>query len=273
MTFASLATVAISLAILGFAWMVVINADHIAGAMESELEINIYLRTDVDSNRALELKRMLEQMEEIQTAVFVSKDEGLQLLNERFGAEVDLSETLEGENPLPDMFRVRVKQAAQIPDLAERIQQWAGVDMVRYGQGMIEQLLKATQWVRFLGSIVVLATAAAALFLISSTIRMTVFSRSKEISIMKLVGATNWYIRWPFFLEGMVIGMLGALLAAAGLHLFYMRTVRFLTESMNFIPIVTDTSAMFKVYRGLLEFGACLGAMGSVFSMRRFLKI
>jgi cell division transport system permease protein len=244
-----------------------------AGAMESELEINIYLRTDADSNRAVELKRTLERMEEIRTAVFVSKDEGLRLLNERFGAEVDLAETLEGENPLPDMFRVSVREAAQIPDLAERIQQLAGVDMVRYGQGMIEQLLQATQWIRFVGSIVVLATAAAALFLIATTIRLTVFSRSKEISIMKLVGATNWYIRWPFLLEGMVIGLLGALLAVAGLHLFYVRTVRFLAESMNFIPIVTDASVMFEVYRGLLGFGTCLGAIGSVFSMRRFLKI
>jgi cell division transport system permease protein len=265
--------VAISLAILGFAWMVVINADHIAGAMESELEINVYLRTDVDSNRAVELKRTFELMEEVQEAAFVSKDEGLQSLNERFGTEVDLSETLEGDNPLPDMFRVRVKQATDIPGLAERIQRLAGVETVRYGQGMVEQLLKATQWIRFVGSIVVIATAIAALFLIATTIRLTVFSRNKEISIMKLVGATNWYIRWPFLLEGMIIGLLGASLAVGGLHLFYVRTVRFLMESMNFIPIVTDTSAMFEVYRGLLAFGTGLGAIGSVFSMRRFLRI
>ncbi|MDR1204416.1 MAG: permease-like cell division protein FtsX [Peptococcaceae bacterium] len=273
MSFASLATVAISLVILGFAWMMMINADHMAGVMESELEINVYLRPNVDSNRAAELKDFIQKLSDIDEVVFVPKEEGLNLLNGRFGNDVDLAESLGGENPLPDMFRIRVKQADQIPDVGERIQRLAGVDMVRYGQEMIEQLLQLTQWVRSVGLVVVVATAVAALFLIATTIRLAVFSRSGEISIMQLVGATNWYIRWPFFLEGMVIGLLGAMVSVVALYLFYAQVAEHLTGSMSFIPIVTDYSVMFVVYRGLIIFGGCLGALGSVFSMRRFLRI
>jgi cell division transport system permease protein len=273
MSFASLATVAISLVILGFAWMMMINASHIVSVMESELEINVYLRQDADSNRAASLRSYLQNIDEIDEVVFVPKEEGLDLLNRRFGQDVDLAESLGGENPLPDMFRIRAKQADQIPGLSERIQRMAGVETVRYGQEMIEQLLQVTQWIRSVGLVVVVATAVAALFLIATTIRLAVFSRSNEISIMQLVGATNWYIRWPFFLEGMVIGLLGALAAVTALYLFYAQIAKYLTRSMSFIPLVTEYSAMFVVYRGLIIFGACLGALGSVFSMRRFLRI
>jgi cell division transport system permease protein len=273
MSFASLATVAISLVILGFAWMMMINADYMVSVMESELEINVYLRPSADSNRAAELKSYLENIEELDEVVFVPKEEGLTLLNRRFGDEVDLFESLDGENPLPDMFRIRAKQAEQIPALGQRIQRLAGVETVRYGQEMIEQVLQLTQWIRSVGFVVVIATAVAALFLIATTIRLAVFSRNNEISIMKLVGATNWYIRWPFFLEGMIIGLLGAMVAVAALYLFYAQIAKYLTGSMSFIPIVTDYSEMFVVYRGLIVFGGCLGALGSVFSMRRFLRI
>jgi cell division transport system permease protein len=273
MSLASLVTAAISLMLLGCAWVVVINADYIAVAMESELEINVYLRSDADTNRAVELKQAFELMEEVASAVFVSKDEGLKTLNQRFGQTVNLLEALEGDNPLPDMFRIQAKEAEGIPALAEKIRRMAGVDTVRYGQGMIERLLKATRWARLAGVFVVAATALAALFLIATTIRITVFSRREEISIMKLVGATNWYIRWPFFLEGMMIGLLGAALATLALHIFYGRTVQYLTESLNFIPIMTEESVMLEVYRSLIVFGTCLGALGSALSVRRFLKI
>lgn len=273
MSLASVATVAISLVILGGAWLLVLNTQNLATAMESELEVNLYLKQDLTREQALEMKDQFAAIPGVDTTTYVPKEEGLKILEDRLGEDTNLLQALDGNNPLPDVYRLKSKDAALVPQIAAEAEQIAGVEKVRYGQGMVEKLLSLTDWLRTVGILVIIAIALAALFLIATTIRITVFARRREVSIMKLVGATNWYIRWPFFLEGMMIGLLGALIAVGFLQLLYSQLLKNVAMMVSFLPIISDTASLLRLYEILLFSGTLLGAIGSAISLRKFLKV
>jgi len=270
---ASMATVAISLLILGFSWLLVLNAQYLATTIESELEINVYINQEVTREEALNMKTKFEALDGVAEIVFVPKEEGLKILEERFGEDTSIAQTLGGANPLPDLYRLKAVEASGVPQLAQAAGELEGVENVRYGQGMVEKLLSLTRWLRTAGLVIIFSVGLAAIFLIATTIRLTVFARRREVGIMKLVGATNWYIRWPFFLEGMIIGLVGALLAIGGLHVFYSGIIKNISLTVSFLPIMTDKGLILDIYQNLLLIGAILGAMGSAISLRRFLKV
>lgn len=273
MTMASIVTMAISLLILGGAWLLVLNSENMAAAMESELEINAYLKQEITREEALNLRPEFEGVAGVAKVTFVPKEEGLQGLQERFGEDTDIVDTLGETNPLPDMYCVKAEVAEDVPRIAQEIEKIAAVETVRYGQGMVERLLALTNWLRTAGVVLVFAIGLAAVFLIATTIRLTVFARRKAIGIMKLVGATNWFIRWPFFLEGMIIGLIGAGLAVLSLQFIYNQLVQNVLVTLNFMPILQDEAQIWRVFKSLFLIGTVLGAVGSAISMRRFLKV
>lgn len=273
MCIASIATVAVSLLILGCAWLLVLNSQHLANVMESELEINAYIKQDVTREDALNLRRKFEAIGGVAQVTFVSKEEGLKGLQERFGEDTSILDALGGNNPLPDMYRLKAKIAEDVPRIAGEVEEIPEVENVRYGQGLVERLLALTNWMRTVGVVIVVVIGLAAIFLIATSIRITVFARRREIGIMKLVGATDWYIRWPFFLEGMMVGLVGAVLAVLALHVFYANLVQNVVLTLNFLPILRDTNIILNVYKWLLLIGTFLGAVGSAISLRRFLKV
>jgi len=273
MSLASVATVAISLTILGFAWLLIVNTQYLTTMMESELEINVYIKEEMAREQALEMKDAIAKIPGVVETVFVAKEDGLKELQARFGEESDLVKVLGDKNPLPDTYRLKTAEAEQVPQVAEQIAGLEGVEEVRYGKGMVEKLLSLTQWLQTAGIIAILAVGLAAIFLIATTIRITVFARRREVSIMKLVGATDWYIRWPFFLEGMLIGLIGALIAIGCIYIFYSQLVKNIALTISFLPVMTDRTVLTKLYQTLLLMGTSLGALGSAISLRRFLKI
>lgn len=273
MSIASMATVAISLLILGSAWLLVLNANYLANKMESELEVNAYLLKEVTREQALNMKTKLEALDGVVEVIFVSKEDGLKALESRMDEDANLEEALAEFNPLPDRYRLKAENADLVPKIAKDVELIQGVDNVRYGQGMVEKLLSFTHWLRTAGLVVIFAIGLAAVFLIATTIRLTVFSRRREIGIMKLVGATNGYIRRPFFLEGMLIGLIGASIAVGCLHFFYSQLVKNIALTVNFLPVLTDSHVLMNIYKNLLLMGTFLGAVGSAISLHRFLKV
>lgn len=273
MSIASVATVAISLLILGSAWLLVINTNYLAAVMESELEINVYINQDVPREQAAAMKDVFAGIDGVAEVIFVPREEGLKLLEERFGEETNLLAALGDRNPLPDVYRIKAAEASAVPAIASKAGELENVENVRYGQGMVEKLLSLTNWLRTAGVVIIFAIAIAAVFLIATSIRLTVFARRREVAIMKLVGATNWYIRWPFFLEGMIIGLSGALIAVGLLNLFYSELTKNIAMTINFLPIITEKQTIYGIFKNLLIIGTCLGAIGSAISLRRFLKV
>jgi cell division transport system permease protein len=143
---------------------------------------------------------------------------------------------------------------------------------VRYGQGVVDKLLELTYWIRLVGLAIVALLGLCSIFLIATTIRLTLFARRREIGIMKMVGATDWYVRWPFLLEGVILGATGALLAIALLYLSYRTLASKIMETLPFLPLMNSTLVLLQLFGGLLATGAVLGMVGSLISVHRYLQ-
>ena len=264
--------IAVSLAALGGFLLVAVNAGNIIQDFESNVEINVFLDIDADAD-AVQLK--LDKLEGVKSYSFVPKEQGLEEFGRVMGDRIPLS-GLEGENnPLPDMFRVRVQEAELVPALAEEIQAFPGVELADYGEELVGMLLKVTGWLHkfFLGVSVLLALGAV--FLIVTTIRLSVLARQDEIGIMKYLGASNWFIRFPFILEGLVMGWMGTVTAVTALGLVYFRLASILQRDalIFFLQPVTDLGKLFPLFAGLLLLGTLMGGIGSFMSVRRFLRV
>ena len=274
MSLASIGTVAITLFILGAAFLLTINASFIASSVESDVEINAYLESSLSYTQAKEIANSLETMSGVANIEFVSKDKALKGLKEDLSeGEGEVIGALGGINPLPDSYKIKATEPTQVSQLALKIEGIAGVESVRYGQGVVETLFKVTKWVKRAGLVVMAALFLATLFLISTTIRLTVSARSREIEIMKFLGATNWFIRWPFLLEGIFLGLLGSAIAVLIITFGYTAIIDQVQNSFTFMPLKDDTNTYLFLLEGLIGIGVIIGALGSMFSMHKYLKV
>jgi len=273
LSFASVVTVAISLFILGATSLLVLNVNHLAGNLESGVEMTVFLHNNTSADQARALGRQLQALPGVAQVEFVSKEQALAQIRQSMGAQAGLLSGLDQDNPLPDAYKVKAVDAADIPALAAQVEHMPGVDQVRYGQGVVEKLLAVTHWLRLSGLVLMILIGISAIFLIATTIRVSVHARRYEIGIMKFLGATNWFVRSPFLMEGVALGFAGSLLAGAGVYLGYSYVTTALEIALPFIQLVDDPVTLAAVVGGLLLLGMLIGAAGSLFSMRRYLKV
>lgn len=270
---ASAGTVAIALLILGAALLIVLNTNSVATHLESQVEISVIVKKDLAQDQVAELGNRLRGLAGVKDVDFVSKEQALQKIKENFSDRRGVLEAIKGQNPLPDVFRVKMQKPEQVKPAAREIETMFGVDKVKYGQGVVEKLFAITNWVRLAGSIIIGLLSLAAVFLIYTTIRLTVFARRKEINIMKYLGATNWFIKLPFVLEGLVIGLLGAGVAVAILYFAYASLLETVSLSLPTLPLTRDWRQLVLVFEGLLGAGVLLGVSGSFIAVRRYLQV
>jgi cell division transport system permease protein len=270
---ASVGVVAVSLLILGSSLLLVLNANHIAANLESSVEISLFLKEQVTKDEVADLEDEITNMPEVTEVVFVSKQQALEEMRDNFGEKSDILAGLEEKNPLPDALRIRTSTVEQVAPLAAELENYDEVDQVRYGQGVVEKLLALSKWVRTAGLVTMVLLGIAAVFLIATTIRLSVYSRRKEIGIMKMLGATNWFVQFPFVLEGMILGLIGSLLAVTVIYFGYISLIDNIQLSLPFMQLVTDRSLIKPLMQGLLLVGLAIGAVGSMISMRKFIKV
>lgn len=269
---ATISTVAICILILGMAILATLNAGHLITRLESDLEIMAYLSSDLTASQISDVEKELKAIPGVDKVRFVSREEALQYLQESFGEErYNLQQTL-GKNPLPDGYEIKAVDPHQVPAIAEQVEQVAGVGSISYGKELVNNLFMATKWVRILCMVFIVLLSLGALFLIATTIRLAVFSRRKEVYLMKLIGSTDWFVRWPFFIEGILLGTAGALIAILLLALGYGTLIGSI-QSVPFVPVVSNTALLIKLYAGLVLVGAFLGILGTYISLNRFLEV
>ena len=273
MSVASIGTVAVSLFIFGMFLMLVMNMNKMVDAMESQVQIKVYLEDDFSRDDARDLEVDLKKMQGVEKVTFVPKEEAMEKFKERLGDQKTLLDALDETNPLPDSFEVMVLQPEMVKTAAENIEKFEGVNSAKYGQDVMEHLFDITRLIRIFGFALMMVLALATLFIISNTIRLTVFARRKEIAIMKYVGATDWFIRWPFVLEGIVMGFLGSLIASVVLRFTYSGITAKIYDTLAFFPLIPEEPFLNYVTMIVVIGGMIMGAIGSTVSIKRFLKV
>lgn len=274
LSIATVSTIAITIFILGVALLLTLNASHFIQRLESDLEVVVFVDKELDEEETADLGVQLKKVEGVGSVEFISRDEALERLDKKFRSdEYDLKETLGEDNPLKDSYSVKAKNPQEVAKVAQHIEKLPGVSKVNYGKGMVERLFSVTKWVRIVSLALIVLLAFGAVFLIATTIRLAIFARRKEIYLMKLIGATDWFIRWPFFIEGIILGALGALIAIGLLAVAYGSLVANLQAAVFFIPLIYDQQLLTHIYLGLLGSGAVLGMLGTWISINRFLDV
>ncbi|WP_378950464.1 permease-like cell division protein FtsX [Pelosinus sp. sgz500959] len=273
MSFASISTVALSLLILGMFLIMVLNLNNMASNLESQVQVSVYLQDGLSDVQMREIGTKITKLPGVNQVIFVAKEEAMSRFKERLGEQQSILKALDGNNPLPNAFEVKMDSPEKVKPVAQAIAQIKGVENAKYGQEVVEQLFTLTRMIRIFGVILIGFLALAALFIISNTIRLTVFARRREIGIMKYVGATDWFIRWPFLLEGIILGFGGALLAVVLLNQTYGALIHQVYESLAFLPLIPQYPFINYISIVLLLIGTIIGALGSTISLRKFMQV
>ncbi|MDF2718931.1 MAG: cell division protein FtsX [Paenibacillus sp.] len=283
MTFASISAISISLFVLGIFLLLALNVNRLADQIESQVEIRVYLEVNTSEQQRNTVQRDIAAIAEVSKVTFVSKADGLVILREKMGAEgKELLEGFDGDNnPLNDSFTVEVSDPRLVGQVAEQIK---AIDTrnnppliykINYGKGTVETLFKITDIVRNVGLVFVLLLALTAMFLISNTIKITIVARRREIGIMKLVGATNGFIRWPFFIEGALLGLIGSAIPVVVLLWGYAEFLKYMQVPLGLmlIKLIPLHELILIVPVLLLGIGVMIGVWGSLLSVRKFMKV
>ncbi|MCT4604767.1 MAG: permease-like cell division protein FtsX [Marinisporobacter sp.] len=272
----SIASIACVLMILGVVFMLVLNINSLAETAKGQFDsIQVYLNKDLTESQIKNVGSLIEGIDGIDYVEFLSKEEALQSMKKKWGENAYLLEGLE-KNPLPNSYIIKLKDISYADYVVNRVQGLQGLDEIKYYKDIVEKLLKITNFIRVAGIVIIGILIFISMFVVGNTIKLTVIARSKEINIMKYVGATNWFIRWPFLIEGVLLGLIGSLIALSIVGFSYKRIFDFITQklyvmiSAYMIPapvFIENTSIIFIVL------GVGIGALGSIFSMRKFLKV
>lgn len=275
MTFASISAVTVTLLLVSVFLVVLFNLNAIGTQLEDDVEVRVYIERIAGEDEKAALKEQLESLPKVDEVTYLSKEESLEQLIQSLGDEGQAFESLKNENPLNDLYIVKTVVPQDTAAVASEAEKLDFVSEVRYGKGTVERLFKVMEVSRNIGIVLIIGLLFTAMFLISNTIKLTIFSRKQEIEIMKLVGASNAFIRWPFFVEGLLLGVLGALIPIFVVLFGY----RFVYHEFNaklqtmFIELLPVFPFTLQIVLGLLFIGVFIGIWGSMVSIRKFLKV
>ncbi|EGA89247.1 cell division protein ftsX-like protein [Planococcus donghaensis MPA1U2] len=272
MTFASVSAVTVTLLLVGVFVLIMMNLNKVADDLENDVEIKVFVSLDASEETVTSLESQISEMSGVESTNFSTKEEELTDLVLDFGDELSL---FEQSNPLFDVFYVKATDPQQTKNVAKEISALENIENVKYGEGKIEKLFNFLNAGRNVGLILILALLFTAMFLISNTIRITIVARRREIEIMKLVGATNWFVRIPFILEGMWLGIMGSLIPIGLVALLYKEITDFAQPRLSgeLIQLLDYTPFIYQVSALILLMGVFIGVWGSFMSIRKFLRV
>lgn len=272
MTIASIATIALTLFVCGIFTVLLMNVDKFAGDVESTVEIQAYIDEDLSATDAADLITDIRGMDGVETVTFVSKEEALaDMASQLEETPADLLDSL-GSNPLPDSYMITVADPDDVAGIAEKVEKLDGISQAQYGEDTVDNMFTMLKWVRYFGIGLILLLIIASIVIVAFNIKITVASRKWEIVIMRYVGASNWYIRWPFCIAGMVMGLLGGVLSVGLLYGAYSIVIEKLSSVLIFMNLVSFNMNFIYMFLVMIAFGIFLGSAGSLLSLNVYLK-
>lgn len=279
MAFASFCVLLVSILLVGISILFYININSMIGGVENKNEVIVYLDDNTTNSQVLEMQVLLEQMDNVDKVEFYSKDKAFEDMKKSMNEYEELFTSLEGDNPLPDSFRLKIKDISMTSETVTLINELDHVYSIRAAYDFVNILTEMKKIITLIASAIIIALAIVSMVIISNTTKASVFARRNEISIMKYVGATNAFIRIPFFVEGMITGMAAGAVATIITWIGYDAVVNLLTEEVNILNIIGTGSILpfsdiiIKVALSYIISGAAVGAVGSVLSTRKHLNV
>lgn len=271
MSLASITVLMACLVIIGLGSMIYFNINALLDNIESQNVVMVYIKDGVSDEDTTAIGNNIKVMENIEDCIFVPKEDAFAAQLESMGDDAILLEGLD-ENPLPDAYKVVVKDLTQFDATVAQLKALPNIENVRENGDLADKLLNVRRAVTIVIAGMVSLLFIVSLFIISNTIRITMFSRKLEISIMKAVGATNWFIRWPFMIEGMVIGVTSGLVSFALLAGLYQGMIYVFKNMLAIFTPVAFTDYAGKILLIFMGIGIFTGSFGSLLSMGKYLK-
>ena len=274
MSLASIFSIVAMLLILGLFFVITVNVNLFTEVVKQDYDqVEVFLLEETTNAEAQELMAKIKSRNGVTDVVYRTKDDALEIMKQRWGESGYLLDSL-GENPLPASILISVESLDNAGAVAAYAGTLEGVDDIQYYQETVEKLTRITDFLQIGAMVIMVFLVVVSVVVVSNTVKLTVFARSKEIEIMKYVGATNWFIRGPFMAEGVIIGVLAALVSSGLIAFVYGKIVETVGAQVLAIvscPLISVgymTSNMVIIF---LALGASIGAWGSLLSMRRFL--
>lgn len=274
---ASVASISAVLVILGLVLILILSINNFVTDTTAKFdEIQIFLYDDIDDDEMIDIEETVMDNDGVISIIYESRDQALANMKESWGEEAYLLEGLEDNNPLPDSYVVKIEAIEYADDVVNSIKGLDGVEKVQYDKEVIDKLLLVAEYIKMGGMVIIAILVFISIFIISNTIKITVTSRSREINIMKYVGATNNYIRGPFVIEGVLFGLLGALISLAIVYFGYDYFFNVVNEqfySLFSVFLVAPQMIFMDIAVIFSAIGIGIGALGSIVSMKRFLNV
>ena len=273
-SFAAMLTVLVTFFVLGTFTLVGLNFNKTIEDVADKIEIKVYLQDDIKLVNQREVEIKLAEQEGVKAVTYESKDEAFTKLKKDLEGNSGMLEGYSLENnPLASSYIVTLEDASYAGDVSKAVEDMTGVESITNQQELIEKISNVVDFVQILGVVLFFVFIGVSIFLIMNTIKLAVYSRRREVGIMKFVGATDWFIRWPFVIEGMIIGAVGSLLATAILYFIYRGIFGFIASNLLIANLVPVSFVLTTLLGGFLLGGIVVGAIGSIAALRKFLVV
>lgn len=283
-TLGSIITIFLSLLIIGIFFIAGSVINNVVADVESQVSITAYVADDASQEDIDSVMRSIEGMDGVESVTFTTKEQALENFTTSMTSNPDIVAQLDGQNPLPASIDVQLAEAQEVSSIAQGIldnETFVSIcdnpedpsDSLQYGQKTVDKLFSFTNAIRIVGVALIALLIVIAFIFINNTIRLAILARRKEIAIMRLVGASNGFIRGPFLVEGALHAVIGSILAIVILELLHQLLLPRISAALPWLPIAIDPVTFVFIYLGLLVAGLLIGIFGSLLAMRRYLKV
>ncbi|WP_304507162.1 permease-like cell division protein FtsX [Anaerotignum sp.] len=277
MTMASIVAVMACISIMSFSYCVASNLQHILQQMEDSIGISVFIGGNPTSQEIEDMKSRISEIDHVLDVQYISPGDALEELKADWGADEDIFVGLDdSNNPLSHSFQITLDKIESQNSVLDALKGIDGIDNIRHGQTETELIMKASRVFNIAGVLVMLILGIISVMIIMNTIRISVVNRRVEINIMKYVGATDWFIRWPFIIEGVIIGVVGAIIPLLIGIPIYAKVISALYSYFPVIKIIQFRlvgDIFIVLFPMALLFGILLGIIGSVTSIRKHLRV
>lgn len=276
MGLASIGSITAVLIILGMVLIIILSINNVAVEIKSKFdEIQVFLEDDLGEEQIAKIEETIKMSEGVTSAIYQSKEQALEIMKSDWGDEAYLLEGLE-DNKLPNSYIIQLKDIEYADGVVDNLKDVEGVEKVKYYKEVIEKLLTMANYIKIAGVIIIVILMFISVFIISNTIKITVTARKREINIMKYVGATNGYIRGPFVIEGIILGLVGAVLSILIVNYGYQYLFKVINKELYVIftvYLVAPYALLKDIIIMFTAIGVGIGTLGSLVSLKKFLNV